>query len=244
MSLEQYNEFKERVHNRISERFHTTYTNHDFEVDGSDVQILYTWKHDIAGSEIHAVCCHKVDADQKRLFVTGVRFSNNFPNYEDYELSDIGLFPNSRAPNNAIVFKIKNCRVYVISFDAEIRVYSITEQGNTVITSMPHTGRSIVKMLIPQPVDVLKRVENNLMYFWVGYENNGIDLMSFKTSLLAQDSIRSFKSIIDFNGGTLINIEVKQNNIALCLCVCVCVFLNDILLVWSLTLRKFLLHTD
>ena len=233
MSLQQYNDFKERVHNRISERFHTTYTNHDFEVDASDVQILYTWRHDIAWSEIHAVCCHKVDGTQKQLFVTGVRFGYNSSNYEDYELSDIGLFPNSKVPGNAIVFKTDKCRVYVISFDTDIHVYTIAENGNTVLSAVPYKGRDTVKMLIPQPVDVLKRVENNLMYFWVGYENNAIDLMSFKSLLSARDSVRCFNSVIDFNGGTLINIEV---------CICICIYTEKLTYSCNKLIRFIFLH--
>ena len=209
MSLQQYNAFKERVHNRISERFHTVYTNHDFEIDASDVQILYTWRHDIAWSEIHAVCSHKVDTTQKQLFVTGVRFVKGSSNFEDYELSDIGLFENSRVPSNAIVFKTEKYRVYVISFDTDIHVYTIAGNDNsTVISAVPHKGRDVVKMLIPQPVDVLKRVENNLMYIWVGYENDQVDLMSFKSSMSARNSLQCFNSIIDYKGGILINIEV------------------------------------
>merc|ERR1711991_426139 len=113
-----------------------------------------------------------------------------------------------RVPSNAIVFKTEKCRVYIISFDTDIHVYTIAENGNTVISAVPYHGRDTVKMLIPQPIDFLKRVENNLMYFWVGYENNQIDLMSFKSLLSNRDSLRCFNSLIDFNGGTLINIEV------------------------------------
>ena len=188
-----YSEFISRAQTRIGDQF---------SLQPLQVRVLHSSWEDKDHGGIHAVFCYEWDLSRRRLFITGV----NIHNGSDYEISNIGDFDNDFEPCHLTFYKMDDCIVYTVASESEVRIYNIDYCG-TVVESVQYRGQEPIQMIIPQPIDILRRTQNNLLYFWVGYKQK-VDLISFELLRPDRDSIKTFESIIVYDRGILKDMKV------------------------------------
>lgn len=172
-----------------------------YSVSNDQVKLIHSWKHSLDWSAIHAIFSLRKDDQYNILILTCVEIKYS-QLYKYHELTEIGDFHIDRfrymQHMQAIAFKLSKCMCYVISFDSDICIYTVTD--GVVGHTISQACQGFVNTLIAQPIDFLKRIENNLAYFWVGYDKCKADLISVKLSSdLVHNTIKSFPSIISYS---------------------------------------------
>ena len=193
--------------NCIKQSIRIKYSNGAFS---DDVKILYSWKHTMDWTTIHAICTFGNSLIIAGAETKGSKFTNI------YELATFGGFASNfdftKLVTNAIAFKSTKCMSYVISFNSEIFIFTVADgiathipshlTSSSKFTSQNCTMRlpGSVTILDAQPIDILSRIQNTIMYFWVGYNSAVVDLISFR---IDKEDLKWYRSIIRHPSGLI-----------------------------------------